>query len=357
MAIEKDVNEAFGGTLLVLGSILTSKKVSGPQKGARVYGKSIKIGDFTDGLITQGYAYKRLAKTMYYFVGSGPGAGGGRLSAGMAQCARQWVQSVMRGWVMIKGSKIELEPGERKNRYAGPPIKMSRADGYQQWIDNEPHFKIKHTVSYLTGRGASAIIATKSGKGGYTIKIDSRVYVKSWVPYSEPLRLRKKKIKAEAYLTMQEFGAGYYPARPWISGAMLGFVQMLDPIWAKALEDSLYDSYWGQAIVQETDWHMPDSGRSGSPRYGEADHKQGKLLRDAVVMKKQSEKLQSFSSKLITAVTTAGPTKLTAKGRRKLKASIKKEAPILLDLEIEAMLDAIVRGDASVVKLLFNMSR
>lgn len=218
------------------------------ELGARIFNSKSSIsnkrsiGNFTEALVIAGKSNSAVAKGIYYFVPKGKAAGSGRLSAGMAQCASIWVQSVLTGRRIGKdGLK---EKFDRYTRYDGPQIKSYRSDAYQDWINEESSFKIKDTVSYLTGRMAAAIHPVRSTGGGYAVGINRTSFVKTPVILSKPLRYSKKKVAIATYAAWQEEGTDYYPARPWISGAMIAWIRTFDTVWADVMTDMLINAYW-----------------------------------------------------------------------------------------------------------------
>lgn len=210
-----------------------------------VFGGPKNISRFTDQMVTHGTATGEMGKMLYSFVGTGSKAGLGKMNRAMAQSAVSWIKSVLRGYTQELGAaKITIN---REDRYKGPAIIMKRGDTYQTWIDETAFFKEKYITSFLTGRMAASIIATQVSGGGYAIGVDRRRYVKNPIPFSKPLKFRKKKIKVGDYAMWQEKGfQGFpgYPPRPWIIGAMVGFVTETDRRWGALLESFLYGTYF-----------------------------------------------------------------------------------------------------------------
>lgn len=228
-----DIGAVVSGTLFNFGTVF-----GGPKN----------ISNFADQMVTHGTATGEMGKMLYSFVGTGSKAGLGKMNRAMAQSAVSWIKSVLRGYTQELGAaKITIN---RKDRYKGPDIKMTRADVYQDWINETAFFKEKYTVSFLTGRMAASIIATQVSGGGYSIGVDQKRYVENPIPFSKPLKFRKKKIKVGDYAIWQEKGfQGFpgYPPRPWITGAMVGFVTETDTRWGALLESFLYGVYWEES--------------------------------------------------------------------------------------------------------------
>lgn len=243
-------NKLMSGTLLSIGTLFSK------------YKNKRDLGTFVKKMVKMGRADSHVAGYLYYYVGEGAAAGSGRLSRGMALCAKQWVQSVLRGRVdLANGQSVKIN---RLSRYIGPAIQLSRSPQYQDWINETPFFKVKDTVSYLTGAMAAAIIATPSASGGYRIKVDARRWARPSVPFSYPLRFAKRRIPIAAYAMWQEKGVqNLYPARPWISGAMVAWVQSFDETWGKLLEEQLTEVFWDTFdtdIASDTKFVSLDSG-------------------------------------------------------------------------------------------------
>jgi len=226
-----DTQKVMSGVLFSIGSVFAK------QSNKR------DLANFTKKMVRMGRADESVAGHLYYYVEEGAAAGSGRLSRGMALCAKQWVQSVLRGRVELSnGQSVKIN---RLSRYAGPAIKLSRSEQYQEWINETPFFKVKDTVSYLTGAMSAAIIATPSSAGGYMIKVDGRRWAHSVIAYSHPLAFARKRTPIAAYAMWQEQGVpGLFPARPWISGAMVAWVQSFDEVWGKLLSEQINEVFW-----------------------------------------------------------------------------------------------------------------
>ena len=212
------------------------------------------IGGFTNELTKWGKGVGAIRNTVYHYVPSGAKAGTGRLSAGMAQAGKLWVQGGMRSRKL------------RSVRYEGPAFEESHNEAYAEW---KQKVGFGDLVLHLTGSMAGAFGVKKSSHGGFELGILEDRYTNSPrvanlgpghkdSPPVYGVVYNKKKVRIAEYAMAHEFGTDVLPPRPLITGLIAGYLHQVDPEWAELFKEMMYQAYWN--VEQEPTGQVSLSG-------------------------------------------------------------------------------------------------
>jgi len=149
----------------------------------------------------------------------------------MAQSAVEFIQGGL------------LDAKKRAERYKGPAIKPN-SDLYQKWKqDVGLHPDLPGT---LTGALANSISVIRNSAGGHVVGIREKTKTRRPVVGRVPISYAKKEVYVGDYAIAQELGPadGSRPARPLVTGLMVGFLETINTKWAKAFEEMMQEAYW-----------------------------------------------------------------------------------------------------------------
>lgn len=203
-----------------------------------------QIGNFTKEVVRWGNATDSLRRSLFYYVGDGAKEGAGRFSAGLATHVKEWVQQAI------------LFPSARKKNVAqgfyGPARKNPE---YVQWMRDIG--RGDQLTMHLFGTLAQAFTVIRSSSGGHTLGISRTMTARQPIKGSNPVEFGAT-VKVGKYAAAVELGIGM-PARPIMTGAIVGWLEKALPEWAKSLRKYMFNSYnlgldeWGHTGVNPLD--------------------------------------------------------------------------------------------------------
>lgn len=228
------------------------KQAAGVVTGSLfMFANSMKLGEFTSKATTRLRGYGSFANNVAYFVGGEKrkGAGGGRLSKGLAMFAATWVSAAIRG---------------DHTKYTGPTLDTEYSKDYGAWKRSIPKYA---NLPILNLTGALADSITVIGDKG--VGISSRATTLN--PWNNKI------VKVYQYAMAHEYGTtGHMPQRPIISGAIVSWLQSVDGFktFAEATRKMLVRSHWD--VVQNPELLNDVMGKS--ERLEDTDYGDGQAI-------------------------------------------------------------------------------
>lgn len=213
------LDKALSGALLMIGRTVVGQAGRNSTRTG--------IGSFVNEVVKYGKGVGQLQRTLYYFVPEGESAGGGRLSYGMAQAAKLYIQGGL------------TDAALRRDRYRGPSITPNK-DVYAEW---KAKVGLGNLPGMLTGTMAANFGVISNSTGGHSLGIKQAAKTRSPVVGKVPLDYAKKDGYINDYAWKLEFGGDGQEARPLMTGLAAGYLEKVDPEWAELFKDLLLDVY------------------------------------------------------------------------------------------------------------------
>lgn len=177
----------------------------------------LNFGEFTNELVGYAHGLNELRRSIYFFTEDG----GGRLSAGMAGAALEFVKSVWRD----EGS-LRRRVGVRKKNYNTP---------YSRW--KKKAFG-ESRARVLTGTSMDSLRVLYK-KNNPVIGFKQNLSTRLPIPMSHPVKYSRKKSRVADYNLVHEIGYKYQLIAPSISY----WVQVNAPEWGWAVQKMLARTY------------------------------------------------------------------------------------------------------------------